>query len=131
MSQENVEIVRRLSEAFNQGNLAIPELIDQDFEWIPDERFTLAAGPIRGRENVQRYLEDLIEAMHFQVELEELFDRGDQVLAFTHVRGRGDASGVELDVRNASLWTLRNGRAVRVEAYADRDRALKAAGLSE
>jgi ketosteroid isomerase-like protein len=69
--------------------------------------------------------------MHFYAELEELFDRGDQVLAFVHVRGRGDASGIELDARNAQLWTLRHGRAVRGEAYADRDRALKAAGLKE
>jgi ketosteroid isomerase-like protein len=137
MSQENVDIVRRIYEmwrtyeASDQGKLALPELLDEDFEWVPDERFTLSEGPIRGRENVQRYFEGLIESIHFFPELEELFDRGDQVLAFVRVRGRGNASGVELDVRNAQLWTLRQGKAVRGEAYADRDRALEAAGLSE
>jgi ketosteroid isomerase-like protein len=128
MSQENVEVVRRIYKA---GIPAPPELIDPGFEWIPDERHTLTRGPIRGREDVQRYFEDLIESVHPQVELEELFDRGDQVMAFVRIRGRGDASGVELDVQTAHLWTLRHGRAVRGEVYADRDRALEAAGLSE
>jgi ketosteroid isomerase-like protein len=55
MSQENLEIVRRIYEVSpsGQGNLALRELLDPDFEWIPDERFTLTEGPIRGRENVQ------------------------------------------------------------------------------
>jgi uncharacterized protein len=131
MSQENVEIVRRIYEASNQGDLALPELTDPDFEWIPDQLFTLTEGPIRGRENVQGYFEDLNESIHFQVELEELLDRADQVLAFVRIRGRGDASGAELDVQTAHLWTLLDGKAVRGKVYADRGRALEAAGLSE
>ena len=131
MSQENVEIVRRIYEASNQGNQALPELTNPDFEWIPDERFTLTEGPIRGRESVQRYFEDLNESMNLQVELEELLDRGDQVMAFVRIRGRGDASGVEVDVQTAHLWTLLHGKAVSGKVYADRDRALEAVGLRE
>jgi len=131
MSQENLEVVRRIYEASNRGVPALPELTDPDFEWIPDERHTLTQGPIRGREDVQRYFEDLIESLHPQVELEELFDRGDQVMAFVRIRGRGDASAVELNVQTAHLWTLRHGKAVRGKVYADRDRALEAAGLEE
>lgn len=108
MSQENVKIVWRIHEAFNQGNLALPELIDQDFDRIPDERFTLTAGPIRGRENVQRYLEGLIEAMHFQGAGGTIRPWGPSPGFRTCSRPR-DASGVELDVRNAALWTLRTG----------------------
>jgi ketosteroid isomerase-like protein len=132
MSQENVKVVRRIYEALNERAIQrYPELIDPDFVWIPDERFTFTEGPIRGRENVQRYWEDLAESIHPDVELEELFDQGDQVMALVRVRGQGDASGVALDTQTAHLWTLRHGRAVKVEVYADRDKALEAVELWE
>ena len=131
MSQENLDLVRSIYAALEHGDRAPAELIDPDFEWIPDESHTLAQGPIRGRENVERYFEDLAEMLQPHVKLEEAVEKGDQVMAFVHVRGRGQESGVELDVRTAHLWTFRSGRAVRSEVYADRRKALEAVGLSE
>src|SRR6476620_7692485 len=130
MSQENVEVVRRIYEALNARELATGlELIDRDFEWIPDKRDPAPA--VRGREEVLRFLQDQIEVLGMKVELEEAFEKGDQVVAFICVRGEGQASGVEIDIRGAALWTFRDGTPVRGQAYAVRDEALKAAGLSE
>ena len=130
MSQENVEIVRRIYEAFNERDFASGrELLDPDFEWVPDRRDP--APPVRGRDEVQRFLEDQIEVLGMTVELERAIEKGDQVVALICVRGEGQASGVGIEIWVASLWTFRDGTPVRGQAYALRAEALEAAGLKE
>ena len=58
-------------------------------------------------------------------------EHGDQVLALIRVRGRGRASGVEFDIRAATLWTFRGGRLIRGQVFPEREKALEAAGLRE
>ncbi len=48
-----------------------------------------------------------------------------------YFRGRGRGSGVEVDARFYDVYTLRNGKIVRVDEFAEREDALEAAGLSE
>jgi ketosteroid isomerase-like protein len=130
MSKESVEIIRGLYEAFNRRDLARSlESVDPDFEWIPDVRSFET--PFRGRENVQRFFEDQIELLDLRVQPEEFFEKGSQVIAFIRARGRGQGSGAELDIRIAHVWTFRDGKPVRAEAYAERDKALEVAGLRE
>ncbi len=103
---------------------------EPDFEWIPPEQDI--HGPVQGLESLRRFLEDQNEAFEdFRVEAEELKDNGDQVLALVRVRGRGRASGVDIDIRAANLWTFRGGRLIRGQVFPDREMALEAAGLSE
>jgi ketosteroid isomerase-like protein len=48
------------------------------------------------------------------------------------VRGRGRASGIEVEARSgAAVWTMREGKIVRVVWFPTRAEALEAAGLSE
>ena len=131
MSEENVEIVRRLYEAMNAGELeATSELIHPDAEWIPDSR--VGEGPVRGRENVIRFFTDRAEMFdEFRTEPERFWETGDKILVFVRVTGRGGASGAEFDIRIGHLWTLRDGVVVRGEGYGNRDEALEAAGLRE
>jgi ketosteroid isomerase-like protein len=88
MSQENVEIVRRLYDALN--TLDVPsgeELTHADLEWIPDSR--VGVGPIRGRENMIRFFmdqADMFEEIH--MDIERLWEIDDKVLAFVHGTGR-------------------------------------------
>ena len=131
MSQENVETVRRIYDAFGEGDFARAlEEAEPDFEWIPPEQDI--QGPVQGLESLRRFLEDQNEAFEdFRVEAEELKDHGDQVLALIRVSGRGRASGVEFDIRAANLWTFRGGRLIRGQVFPEREKALEAAGLSE
>jgi ketosteroid isomerase-like protein len=131
MSRENVEVVRRIYEAFGQGDFARAlDEAEPDFEWIPPERDI--QGPVRGREDLRRFLEDQNEAFEdLRVEAEELRVHGDQVLALIRVRGQGRASAVEIDIRAATLWTFRAGHLVRGQVFAERETALEAAGLKE
>jgi ketosteroid isomerase-like protein len=131
MSQENVETVRRIYDAFGEGDFARAlEEGEPDFEWIPPEQDI--QGPVQGLEGLRRFLEDQNEAFEdLRVEAEELKDHGDKVLALIRVRGRGRASGVEIDIRAANLWTFRGGRLIRGQVFPEREKALEAAGLKE
>ena len=66
-----------------------------------------------------------------EVKVEELIDAGDRVLLTAHHRGRGRGSGIEVDTRLYSVYTLRDGRVIRLDEFAERSEALEAAGLSE
>ena len=70
MSQENVEFIRGVYAAFNGRDIARAiESADPDFEWVPDARSFESA--VRGREEVQRFLEDQVETLGLRVEPEE------------------------------------------------------------
>ena len=74
---------------------------------------------------------DWLEAWEdWQLEVEELLDAGDQVVAFVRMLGRSKA-GLPVDMRFAQVWTYRNGKQIRMQMYASRDEALKAARLPE
>jgi ketosteroid isomerase-like protein len=131
VSQENLEIVRRLYQAMNARDVGgAAELIHPDAEWVPDSR--VAEGPVRGRENVIRFFVDRAEMFdQLFVEIERSWEKDDIVLVFLRVAGRGEASGAEFEIRIGHLWTVRDGLVVRGEGYGDRNEALGAAGMSE
>jgi ketosteroid isomerase-like protein len=138
MSQENVEVVRQvigtesLDAAKAGGADAFIERLDSDIEFEEDPSFP-EAGTFRGRDIYLRYARDFIaqfEQLVFSVE--ELIDAGpDKVLVCLHLTGRGKESGAAFDFRPAWLYTVRDGRVVKIRAYLDRGEALGAAGLRE
>jgi ketosteroid isomerase-like protein len=64
---------------------------------------------------------------------ERFIDAGhDRVLVFSREGGRGKESGAEVQTHlTAHLWTLRDGKAIRMQSYWERAEALEAVGLSE
>ena len=58
-------------------------------------------------------------------------DLGDAVLVTVRYIGRGESSGLEFDQTFASLYRVRDGKAVSMRDYATRAEALEAAGLQE
>jgi ketosteroid isomerase-like protein len=133
MSQENVEVVRLATAAFNRGGFddvadrfALPE-----YEWHSAEGVP-GAGVYRGREAVKGYVREFLGSWRrYALEEERIVDVGDRVLALVHVRAEGKASGVVLDVAVAYLHTLRDGRLARTDVFFDPREALDALGLSE
>jgi ketosteroid isomerase-like protein len=132
MSQENVEIVRRLAEAFERGGLdAFREYYHPDIEWHEDPSFP-EAGVYRGLEAVEAYNRQfLAEFAEIHYEPQELIDANDSVVANMRIHGRGKASGATFELSAWWVFTLREGRLIRVHAYLDRTQALESAGLSE
>jgi ketosteroid isomerase-like protein len=128
MSQENVEIVRRIYESINAGDWdAAFRDVDEDVEVE-----TQLTGSFRGRSEVRRFYEDGAAAFEFfSVEPDEVLDVGDQVVALLRLRGRPSGSTAEIKVRVGHLWTIRAGAAVSLRTFPKRDEALEAARLSE
>ena len=129
MSQENVEIVRRCIETFEHDEEAWLSTTDPAVEWYPiEEGHSLS----RGHEAAIRARRSWLENWEgHQIDVEEMNDRADSVVACLHLTGRGKMSGVEVDLRVYLHYKLRDGKIVYVYEYADRAEALEAAGLSE
>jgi ketosteroid isomerase-like protein len=132
MSQENVELVRVAYAAFNRRDFdAIGEVLHPDLEWHP--YLGAVEGSIyRGRNAVLEMWSDLDDSFGgtLRVELLEVIDCGEQVVAVIEGRGTGSGSGADVRQRWAQVATIRDGAVFRVRAYPDRASALEAAGLS-
>jgi ketosteroid isomerase-like protein len=122
-------IVRELYAAMNERDFTAAErLADPDVEWISDPRTGL--GSRRGREEVLRFFRDQSESFaEVTIELDDIDAAGDTVLALIRVKGRGSASGAEVEISIAHVWEVNDGRVVRGRGFGDRDVARKAAGL--
>lgn len=136
MSREDLEIVRRVYEAATRGDAAtVLALYDPEVEW--DTRGHPAGdiighGLYHGHEGVREWFRNWYEALEdFRYEIEELIEAGDQVISVSTWRGRGRASGIEVEWKHhAGVWTIRDGKVVRVVWFPTPIEALEAAGLS-
>jgi ketosteroid isomerase-like protein len=123
MSQENVELVRRLLDMFaRRDHEGVFEFYDPDIEWDSIAWKSTAvdtgvggtaglAGVYRGPEGVRTYWRRWLEAWKdLEFEVEHVLDAGDEVVA---------------------VFTIRGGKVVRWRIYPDQQSALEAAGLRE
>jgi ketosteroid isomerase-like protein len=103
--------------------------VSEDFEWVVPGH---PEGAVRrGPEGAIAFFRDWLEAwddMHVEWELHPVDD--ERVLAVTLQRSRGRGSGVPVELRFAQLWTVRDGRRVRMVLFTDVEKGFAAAGLS-
>lgn len=59
----------------------------------------------------------------------EFLDTDDQVVVMLHEFRRSRGSGVELETDTAAVFSVRDGRVLRIQGFLDRAAAQKAAGL--
>jgi ketosteroid isomerase-like protein len=126
--EANVETVRQAIEAFNRRDVeAMIELAGDDFEYDWSRSMGPNAGVFRGPEGFFEFVQDQ-SSMFDEVRLEvhEYIARGPHVVAATTVHGRG-RDGIAVSANSASLYTLENGRLVRITLYQNREEALAAA----
>jgi uncharacterized protein len=125
MAEANVEALQRGYDALNRGDLSLVlELLDADLEWH-EPGDSPEAGTHHGRDSFERFFRSWIDSFdEFRVEPEQVVERGNDLVAVVRQSGRGRASGVEIEIRLAHVWTVEDGRAVRWEAVADPDEAL-------
>lgn len=134
MSQENVEIVRRVFEAVSRRDVdaALASAAD---EFVIDWSNSIgpAKGIYRGKERVREFSTAFLEAFEYvQWHPEEIVDVDEsRVIVVNHARVRGRGSGVEVDAVGAQLWTISGGKARSMKLYQSKAEALEAAGLRE
>jgi ketosteroid isomerase-like protein len=131
MSPENVEIVRAVFDAWNARDMdAIRELYDPNAIIVRTLEGWPEPGPIVGRVAIMQVFEQL-RATWDRDTLEgvSLSNAGDRVVASYVWRGVG--RGPELNMEQAVVFTLRDGKIFLLEYFWDHAKALEAVGLSE
>jgi ketosteroid isomerase-like protein len=132
MSQENVEIVREAMEAY-MGNdqatvrkIVAPDVVISTRPDQPDVR------EHHGYDGMLRASAEWLEAWdEHTMEAARVWDAGDLVILATRESGRGKISGVPLETESIFVYTLSQGKIVRIQIFGSEREALQAVGLAE
>jgi ketosteroid isomerase-like protein len=124
---DTVELLKGSYAALNRrdidGTMAV---LDEDAQWVEHSELP-EAGSYEGRETIRAFLEQFLDSWdEFDQQIEEVHAEEDCVLLFIRLTASGRGSGIDVQSRYAHLWLIRDGKAVRVDAYYDRDSALAA-----
>ena len=133
MSQENVEVVRALYDAWNGADArhAALAFLADDFKWV-NPGYAVETGTRHGHDGWTAALDGLEAAFEStSCEPMEFRDLGDRVLCFTTFTAKTSQDDTPFAQDEPNLWTLRDGKIVSLEWFHDRREALDAAGLSE
>ena len=137
MSRENVEIVKRLYDAYERNDLTTAfSLMSEEIEWDSSrlQGSFVAFDPLyRGHDGVREFWRQWLTAWdQVTFSYDEFIDAGERVVVVLRQRARGRVSGLEVSQgAYAQLWTLRDEMLTRMEFFPTRREALRAAGLSE
>jgi ketosteroid isomerase-like protein len=131
VSKENVEIAKRAVDAFNRGDMdEVFALLDPKVRWTtaddePDPQTYV------GHEGVRQLIASLLDIWEqgFTLKAHEFIDLGDAVVVPSTSRVQARGSGVTLDADETHVFTVHDGKIVRVREYRTKDAALKAVGL--
>jgi ketosteroid isomerase-like protein len=131
MSAENVDVVRRGYEEFAETGQASEDRIAPDFVW---DMSTFGNWPeqqrYEGIEGARQFISDWTSAWEdWRLEVLDLVDAGDEVVAILHQSGRSKTTGLPVDMDFAQVWTVEDGKQTYMRMYADPEEALRAAGL--
>ena len=135
MSRENVEVVRRVSAAFQRGDLdAVFREVDPAVEWDFTRTDTwLEEQVYRGFDEITDFFRrwtDGWDDWHF--EIQRVVDAGDRVVAVIHDEAHGKSTGLKVEREFAQVWSINSeGKVTRIDLYDRVPEALAAVGLSE
>jgi ketosteroid isomerase-like protein len=134
VSQKNVEIVRRGFEHIRATGEPLTDILAPEFVWdmTTFRDGTFVSSEYQGANGMLDFLREWTEPFEeWEIEVDELLDAGDKVVALCRQHARSKTSGVPVDMRLGMVFTLRDGLQTRMEMYADAAEALSAAGLAD
>jgi ketosteroid isomerase-like protein len=129
-----VDVVEAIQDEAKNAELraALEPLAEPDFEVVmigPDyQPNTLGGAGFDGFRDAWRDWTEAFET--YSIQLDEVLEAGDKVLALVHQTGVTKTGGVEITTPAAAVWTVRDGKVARVEFHLDQDAARRAAGLA-
>lgn len=132
MSEANIEIVRQIYDAFERGDFqAALSRIDPECVWDLTDHSWPGDDQYFGHEGIVQALTEFIGSFDdYKVEAERFIDAGDKVVVISHETARHKGSQAGIDRRQASIYTIRDGKATRIQHYLDIPKGLEAAGAS-
>jgi ketosteroid isomerase-like protein len=130
MSQENMEKMRRMLDAWDSGDLTEwADGLHEDITWVPLAENTQTE-PIHGVEATLAFVADWIEPWdEYTVELLRFIDVDDMVVMSTRQSGK-HPTGAEISMEMHAVATVRDGKLVEMRWFMSEAEALEAAGLS-
>ena len=120
--QENTRIVQQAYENFKKGDLpALLDLYSDDIDWrLPKVENMPWFGSRKGREETAEFFQSLAEAQDvLTFNPKEFIAQGDKVVALGDYSWRVKATGREFGSDWAHVWTVRGGKLVGFQEYAD------------
>src|SRR5262245_39457116 len=128
MSEQNVEVVREVWDAYERGDYARVAAFHDPYIVV----VALEEGALYGSDAVLASWDRWNEAWEeVETSPEEVIGHGDRVFVAARFQARGRGSGIEVETSLYEVYTVRNGKVLRIDEYAHRAEALEAAGLSE
>jgi ketosteroid isomerase-like protein len=133
MSQENVELVRRGYAALAENRIegVIPFFTEDVViysipEWPDDPEY-------HGHDGLRKLLRQWSENFDdFGIDVRELHDGGDTVVALTELTGQTKGSAVPMRMQVGAVFSgFRDGKVGRQDLFSSWEAALEAAGLRE
>jgi ketosteroid isomerase-like protein len=124
----NLEVVRAVYAAVARGDLEqIFAYYAEDVEYDLSQSGSPVTERVTGHEAIRDLWRTWMRTWdEYQAEPEEFVEVGDAVFVRVHVKARSKAIGVPLDAHTADVFTLRDGKIVRLVSYADVDVARRA-----
>lgn len=118
MSQQHVQIVQSVYEAFNRGDIAaVLAAFDPQVELVEAESLPYA-GVYRGHAGVQQMLVGLGAVWElFQSTLEQVVAHGDEVIVFLQIKGRLRGSERPIEMPVIEVWRIRDGLVAGVRPF--------------
>ena len=128
MSQENVETIRRMLDAWSAGRFD-EALSYYDPEVVWEQQVVPEGWVTHGTYEMQRALRAWLGTWsEYSATFEEYLDAGDQVIVVGTERGRAKASGIEVEQPSITVYTLRDQKIAYAKSYKTREAAVEAVG---
>ena len=124
------EALREAYAALNRNDIpATVKAFDPQIEWTEPAEYP-GGGTYHGHAGVRAHLSQARATWaEGSCEPERFIVAGDKIVVFVHVRVRLKHGTEWIEARLADVYTFRNGRAIQMRAFADRQQALEWAGV--
>lgn len=133
MSNDNVELVKKGFAALKEGGVAgLLPYIHPEFESTTPSALASEPDTYRGHDGVKRYFASFYEAMenvYFEGH-EYIAGADDKVFVDFSLHATGRSTGIEAEQRAYQVWSVAEGKAIRLDLFTDRDEALAYAGAA-
>ena len=129
MSEQSLARVREGYEFIDREHEPDFDLLDPDVRWhtradLPD------TATHRGHDGAATLMAEWFGAFDdLRVDLEELIDAGNHVVAVLRLRGRARGGAHEVNMSETHLLTMRDGKVTEIHEYQTKAEALKVVGL--
>jgi ketosteroid isomerase-like protein len=132
MARSNVEIIKEAHERLAaEGEDAMLEYIHPEFVGVAPPELSVEPQTYRGPAGFKRWFDSFHDAVdEVRIEPEEFIEAGELVVTPSRIVIRGHESGIEVAQKVTWVWSLRDGLAIRVDAYVDKETALRTLGIS-